>query len=244
MRNGNFTKIVGGTDAGLGDAPWQVALTRGTGSNIFGLQFCGGTLINSDWVLTAAHCTEGQGACDIYVYLGLLELTNAGAASFSPVQKIIEHPNYSGLNYDFALLRMRNGFNLPTISNVAPACLPSASTPSNVNVLISGWGTTSSGGSKSNSLQKATVTMHTTSYCQTAYGGSWTNPSNCASIDGQKDTCQGDSGGPLVYLNGGRAEVHGVTSCGFGCASSGYPGVYADVPSVKSWIISNTGGEC
>ena len=99
-----------------------------------------------------------QGACDIYVYLGLLQLSNAAAASFSPVQKyqstnhfvvvnrllircgfrIIEHPNYSGLslNYDVALLRMRNGFNLPTISNVAPACLPSASTPSNVNVSI------------------------------------------------------------------------------------------------------------
>ena len=59
MRKGNFTKIVGGTNANAGDAPWQVALTSGTGSNIFRAQFCGGTLINSDWVLTAAHCTEG-----------------------------------------------------------------------------------------------------------------------------------------------------------------------------------------
>ena len=108
MRNGNFTRIVGGTNAGWGDAPWQVALSRGTGSNIFQSQFCGGTLINSDWVLTAAHCTEGylyskhalqiknivinrlyfsQSACDIYAYIGLLSLTNAGGAPFSPVQK-------------------------------------------------------------------------------------------------------------------------------------------------------------
>ena len=59
MRNGNFTKIVGGTNAGWGDAPWQVALTSRASSNILYYQFCGGTLINSDWVLTAAHCTEG-----------------------------------------------------------------------------------------------------------------------------------------------------------------------------------------
>ena len=58
-KNGNFTKIVGGTNAGWGDAPWQVALSSSVSSNIVGRQFCGGTLINSDWVLTAAHCTEG-----------------------------------------------------------------------------------------------------------------------------------------------------------------------------------------
>ena len=59
MRNGNFTKIVGGTNAGSGDAPWQVALTSRASSSIYWYQFCGGTLINANWVLTAAHCTEG-----------------------------------------------------------------------------------------------------------------------------------------------------------------------------------------
>ena len=63
-RNGNFTRIKGGMNAELGDVPWQVALVEGGGGNtppsdVFQGQFCGGTLINGDWVLTAAHCTEG-----------------------------------------------------------------------------------------------------------------------------------------------------------------------------------------
>ena len=50
----------------------------------------------------------------------------------------IEHPGYwedpLDFNYDFALLQMQNGFDLPNIPNVAPACLPTGSTPSNVDV--------------------------------------------------------------------------------------------------------------
>ena len=48
-----------GEDAELGDVPWQVALSEETGDSILSERFCGGTLINSDWVLTAAQCTQG-----------------------------------------------------------------------------------------------------------------------------------------------------------------------------------------
>ena len=48
----------------------------------------------------------------------------------------IEHPSYPGrkVDYDYALLQMQNGFDLPNIPNVAPACLPTGITPSNVDV--------------------------------------------------------------------------------------------------------------
>lgn len=44
-------RIVGGHDAAPGSWPWQVSLNDDGGS-----YFCSGSLINKDWVLTAAHC--------------------------------------------------------------------------------------------------------------------------------------------------------------------------------------------
>ena len=107
---------------------------------------------------------------------------------------------------------------------------------------------------------QATVRLHPDSYCQSAYGRRWTSPSNCASVNGAKDTCQvkgsikfstpftrniqlqGDSGGPLVFINGGRSEVFGVTSWGDGCAVAGKPGVYSDVPGMMPFqCVCNKG---
>lgn len=245
----NETKIVGGTAATLGETPWQVALTTGTGSNIYNLQFCGGTLINPDWVLTAAHCTEGKAANTMYVYAGFLDLTNPGNI-FSQVDRKREHKSWDSAtySYDFALLRLDVGFDLPSLANVKSACLPSRGVPRNVNnAIISGWGSLSSGGSYPTTLQRADVTIWDNSVGQNAYGSSWTEASFPASVDGSIDSCQGDSGGPLVWLNGDRYEVFGVTSWGRGCAQSGFPGVYADVTQVQQWIIDTTKptrGEC
>ena len=50
------TRIVGGVDTEVNEYPWQAGLvTRGQHDYVW----CGGSLISSRWVITAAHCTAG-----------------------------------------------------------------------------------------------------------------------------------------------------------------------------------------
>lgn len=56
------SRIVGGVEAGVGDWPWQALLQSKSGA-----QFCGGTLVDIQWVMTASHCVEGSKPKDIVV---------------------------------------------------------------------------------------------------------------------------------------------------------------------------------
>ena len=97
------------------------------------------------------------------------------------------------------------------------------------------------GGSATNDLQYVRVPAITNSQCNSAYGGDITDTMLCAGYPnvGGKDACQGDSGGPFVCNDNGNAVIAGVVSWGIGCALPNYPGVYARVTPVLSWIQSN-----
>jgi len=102
---------------------------------------------------------------------------------------------------------------------------------------VSGWGTTSEGGSLARTLMKVDVPVVSDDDCRDAYGQNDIADSMiCAGLDaGGKDSCQGDSGGPFMCGSG----LDGIVSWGYGCAQPGFPGVYTQTSYFVSWINSH-----
>jgi trypsin len=233
--------IVGGIAARQGEFPWQARLTIGLGG------LCGGTIITPNVVLTAAHCTDGRTASQITVQVGDHDMgTNQPNEATHPVSRITQHASYSSAttDYDISLLHLATAITFN--ADVTAACQPANNDGLNYvgnTISISGWGTTSSGGSVAQILRYANVEVVSEAVCESEYGAARITPQMvCAGTPPAftlKDTCQGDSGGPAVFKrSNGQFEVIGATSWGIGCAS-GYPGVYTDVPSFKTWITNN-----
>merc|ERR1719361_914324 len=233
----NADRIVGG-EAAPSMIPWQVAMLSGS------FQFCGGTILDSCTILTAAHCGINTGHS---IRAGSLNKQNGGQVrGISQVISNTQFPyNSSTTNNDWLIAKLDSPLTLG--DDVQAACLPSASyLPANSTedrCFTSGWGTLSSGGSATDNLQYVRVPAVTNSACNSQYGGSITDSMLCAGYPnvGGKDACQGDSGGPFVCNDNGNAVIAGVVSWGIGCALPNYPGVYARVTPVLSWIQSNMG---
>lgn len=234
-------RIVGGTQAQEGEFPFIVSLqAKSWWSNNFS-HFCGGSIISDEWILTAAHCVEGGYLNNGRIVAGLYQLKNdTNAEKFTPV-KVIKHPRWNSktMDYDFALVKLDGKTSYPPIKldNI-----PHITQKVGVTYTVAGWGTTSEGGSISNTLMKVDVPFVTREVCQKAYEENKyeiTQSMLCAGYpEGGKDSCQGDSGGPLVYLTKTSKNYYlvGVVSWGIGCARPHKYGVYGKVSEVVNWI--------
>merc|ERR1712110_539583 len=115
--------IVGGEDAEDGEFPWQVQLRSSDSSRSL---FCGGSVLNKNWVITAAHCCKGSLPRGIHVVAGgiLRVEDDEGEEQFSDVTEIVIHEEYSSRNHenDICLLHLKTALNMTDY--VQPVTLP------------------------------------------------------------------------------------------------------------------------
>jgi len=255
--------VVGGVRTERFEYPWQVGLHVKSKSDKI---ICGGSLLSSKTVLTAAHCIDELGETqiqdDLHVVIAqtLTQVSDQDQRiKVCKVDMLQAYFDVETYDDDFALLTLceHAEFN----NNVQPICLPSlpAQSYEGVQATVAGWGYESSGaGEKPTQILEANVTTIPTSACTPYYNrvpqskfvddgfdpnfkGEITSNMICAWREG-KDACQGDSGGALVVQEpcGHFAQV-GVVSWGLGCAE--YPGVYSRVTEKLHWIQANIKGQ-
>jgi len=242
-------RIVGGRNALEGEYPWQVSiqLIRRTWFGTTYRHFCGGTVLNNRWILTAAHCMSGQAATSLRGVVGTISLSSPTAGSINlGIDRVVVHSGYNSqtIANDIALIRSSAAIPLfpGTNSEINGACLPARGEKTTGTVTVTGFGTTREGGSGSDQLMSVNLDSIPDSECQSTYGSTYTpRTMMCAGImAGGKDSCQGDSGGPLVQKIDNVSKVVGVVSFGNGCARQGTPGVYTRVSAYIDWIHQNT----
>ncbi|XP_012272593.1 chymotrypsin-1 [Orussus abietinus] len=216
-------KIVGGSDAEDGAYPYQVSL------RLKNRHFCGGSILNERWILTAAHCLSGFNESKISVVVGTNTLDEGG--DVYKVQKIIGHPKYSSLliRNDIGLIQV----DTPIVfgDKVKPVQLPTENFKKNdYPAILSGWGTTSYPGDVPNKLQHITLSVIDQRECLNT-SLRVTDDNICTLNKKGEGACHGDSGGPLVA----DGVQIGVVSWGTPCAK-GRPDVFTRVFSYVDWI--------
>merc|ERR1711934_1274019 len=165
------TRIVGGQEVEVNEWPWQAGMVWSGSSSVF----CGATVISNEWILTASHCVDGTGPAEIQMLLGEHDYWDSDEPVRMDISEIIMHPDYNPntVNQDFALLRMANPIDWASNPNIRPACLPAytAGDYDGWMATVTGWGTTSAGGSTSSTLLEVDVQVISNSECNAAYGG-------------------------------------------------------------------------
>uniref|UniRef100_A0A8C7N8Z6 Transmembrane serine protease 15 n=1 Tax=Oncorhynchus kisutch TaxID=8019 RepID=A0A8C7N8Z6_ONCKI len=232
-------RVVGGTDSRKGAWPWMVSLY------FRGRHVCGATLIDNEWLVTAAHCVYGKNI-HLSNWEAVLGLHSQDSVDVLPsqtrkVDHIIMNKHYNRRTKDADIAMMHLQTNVNFTDNIQPICLPGSGQQfeAGMKCFITGWGAEVEQGTSANVLQQAVLPLVSRSECQKLLPEyNITARMVCAGYsEGGVDSCQGDSGGPLMCEEDGHWVQVGVISFGVGCGRPQHPGVYALVSQFTDWVV-------
>ncbi|KXJ70761.1 hypothetical protein RP20_CCG022542 [Aedes albopictus] len=224
-------RIVGGQNAASGQFPYQVSLRSSTN-----MHFCGASIINNRWVLSAAHCTVGRTLANTRVVVGTHLLLSGGLAHSS--SRIINHGSYNSNTWanDVSLVQTASVIFFNTLAQPIGLGVNHILTAS--GAVVSGWGQLGANTGIPNNLQWLRTNIISVAECRSRH--SVANSARifdntiCTLSPAGQGMCMGDAGGPLVH--GGLLQ--GIVSWGIPCGL-GFPDVLARVSSHRTWILNN-----
>lgn len=237
-------RIIGGQPADPGKWPWIVSINLSSDNS----SRCAGSLIHPNWVLTAAHCLDGDlGGLlqkeDIFVVVGLHKQSNIGTEGEKiEIKQVIQHPdwpNADSYNWpDIGLLELATPSKQPPLTLMTQ---DSSTMAPGQDATVMGWGKTSLefADKGSDVLQEVELPIVSNEVCEEAYSDEEPilKTMICAGLKaGGKDTCLGDSGAPLVVWEDSQWKQVGIASYGGKqdgpeCAGPDAYGVYNRVSS-------------
>jgi len=247
--------IVNGGDARApGIYPWQASFQISE----YSFHFCGASLISKRWLVTAAHCADGQKARDVQIVLGMYDIKTKryGKPRAYNVKQLVVHPKWNSamIEQDIALIKLASDVEFNNM--VKPITLPHKGQrfEGNKDCVISGWGNLKfdrSGGyfpETPNNLQYLRVEVKPTKWCSEIMPKLGApailmedkvciRPSRKSSAS----ACNGDSGGPLACKSGGKWILVGDASFVVGQCSTDQPNFYGNIAYHRDWIQHITG---
>ncbi|KAF5287792.1 hypothetical protein FQA39_LY15728 [Lamprigera yunnana] len=219
-------RVVGGETAADGQFPYQVSIRYYDSHN------CGGSVINKNTILTAAHCLDGYSPSSLTVIVGTKHISEGGESHNVLTATIYPDYDSSTNENDIGIIKLASDITFN--DKVQPVALETEDIGDRSPCILSGWGSTSYPGSAPTYLQFVHLKTITYRNCKVFHQFLTIAPSHvCTYTKYGEGACHGDSGGPLV------SEVNqkqiGIVSWGLPCAK-GAPDVFTKVSYFNSWI--------